>query len=48
MDHEDLARVLRRLNRSAADTLHIYVDVGVQVQAELVDQVEPHERPPES
>jgi hypothetical protein len=23
-------------------------DVGVQVQAELVDQVEPHERPPES
>lgn len=25
MDYEDLARVLRRLNRSAADTLHIYV-----------------------
>jgi hypothetical protein len=25
MDHDDLARVLRRLNRSAGDTLHIYV-----------------------
>ncbi|MEX1142887.1 MAG: hypothetical protein WD993_06410 [Thermoleophilaceae bacterium] len=25
MDHDDLARVLRRVNRSAGETLHIYV-----------------------
>lgn len=25
MDHDELARVLQRLNRSAGDTLHIYV-----------------------
>jgi hypothetical protein len=35
-------------SREPVSPLSLARDVGVQVQAELVDQVKPHERPPES